>query len=74
MDERLAAMLSKVLKERSKNVVHKRDDQWVENVGKVKTEKEFMGKVLMREWGRQECGVAEENEKQRYRYQYVKRS
>jgi myosin protein heavy chain len=84
MDERLAAMLSKMLKERSRAITGKRDDQWVESVGKLKGEKEFMGKVLMREWGRQECGAVEEKrkgkgkegekEKQPYRYQYVKRS
>jgi predicted nucleic acid-binding Zn-ribbon protein len=76
MDERLAAMMSKVLKERTKHVVGKRDGQWAENVGKVSSEKELMGKVLLREWGRQEVGVAKEaeGEKQRYRYQYVRRS
>jgi myosin protein heavy chain len=76
MDERLAAMLSKMLKERSRAIAGKRDDQWVENVGRLKGEKELLGKVLMREWGKQECGAAkeEEREKQVYRYQYVKRS
>jgi chromosome segregation ATPase len=76
MDERLATMLSKVLKERARSVVGKRDGQWVESVGKVSGEKELMGRVLLREWGRQEVGVAKEGdgEKQRYRYQYVQRS
>jgi myosin protein heavy chain len=74
MDERLAATLSKMLKERSRAIVGKRDTQWADNVGKLKGEKEFMGKVLMREWGKQECGVVEEKEEQLYRYQYVKRS
>jgi chromosome segregation ATPase len=78
MDDRLAGMLSKVLKERSRNVASKRDDQWAESVGKLKSERELMGKVLMREWGRQECGVREEKEGaqegQTYRYKYVKRT
>lgn len=74
MDERLAATLSKMLKERSKNIVGKRDEQWIENVAKLKNEKDFMGKVLMREWGRQECGVVEEKENQTFRYQFVQRS
>lgn len=74
MDERLAAMLSKMLKERSKNVVGKRDEQWAASLDKLKGEREFMGKVLMREWGRQECGIAEEKENQLYRYQHIKRS
>lgn len=76
MDERLAGMLSKALKERARTVVGKRDGQWVESIGKVRDEREFMGKVLMREWGRQEVGVAREElgERQGYRYQFVKRS
>ncbi|KAF1847716.1 uncharacterized protein K460DRAFT_363757 [Cucurbitaria berberidis CBS 394.84] len=76
MDEKLAAMLSKLMKERAKTVVGKRDGQWVETVGKVQTEKELMGKVLLRQWGREEIGVAQEKrgERQGYAYQYVKRS
>lgn len=76
MDERLAAMLSKVLKERARTVVGKRDGQWAESLGKKKDEREFMGRVLMREWGRQEVGAAkeEEGEKQGYRYKYVKQT
>ncbi|KAL5427521.1 hypothetical protein PMIN04_001287 [Paraphaeosphaeria minitans] len=68
MDERLAAVLSKAAKERAKTVVNKRDGQWAE---RMQGEREFMGKVLMREWGRQEVGVAREGEKQGYRYKYV---
>jgi hypothetical protein len=71
MDERLAAVLSKAMKERAKSVVNKRDGQWAE---KLQGEREFMGKVLMREWGRQEVGIAPGDEKQGYRYKYVQRS
>jgi chromosome segregation ATPase len=76
MDERLAAMMTKVLKERSRTVVGKRDGQWVETIGKKSDERELMGRLLMREWGKQEVGVAKENEgeKQGYRYKYVKRT
>jgi myosin protein heavy chain len=74
MDEKLASMVTKMLKERSKNVVGKRDDQWTESMAKLRNDKELMGRVLMREWGRQECGVANDKENQLYRYQYVKRS
>lgn len=70
MDERLAAVLSKAMKERAKTMVSKRDGQWAE---KMQGEREFMGKVLMREWGRQEVGVALEGEKQGYRYKFVQR-
>lgn len=76
MDERLAAMLTKVLKERARSVIGKRDGQWAETVGKKGDERELMGRVLMREWGRQEVGVAKEGEgeKQGYRYKYVTRT
>jgi chromosome segregation ATPase len=75
MDEKLASMLSKVMKERAKTVVGKRDGQWQESVGQVQTEKELLGKVLLRQWGREEVGIAKEKqgEKQSYKYKYVKR-
>ncbi|KAL6703405.1 hypothetical protein ACN47E_009664 [Coniothyrium glycines] len=76
MDEKLAAVLSKVVKERARTVVGKRDGQWVDTVSKVQTEKELMSKVLLRQWGREEVGIADEtrDEKQAYRYKYVQRS
>jgi chromosome segregation ATPase len=75
MDEKLASMLSRVMKERAKTVVGKRDGQWQESVGQVQTEKELLGKVLLRQWGREEVGIAKEKqgEKQSYKYKYVKR-
>ncbi|CAO2647175.1 Nn.00g080970.m01.CDS01 [Neocucurbitaria sp. VM-36] len=76
MDEKLASLLSKLMKERAKTVVGKRDGQWVETVSKVQSEKELLGKVLLRQWGREEVGVADEKfgERQQYAYQYIKRS
>ncbi|ORX92830.1 hypothetical protein BCR34DRAFT_580855 [Clohesyomyces aquaticus] len=79
IDERLAGMLKNLVKERARSVVRKRDEQWVETMGEfrdLKEEREIIGRVLMREWGRQECGVAreEEGEKQGYRFKYVKRA
>ncbi|KAF1833973.1 hypothetical protein BDW02DRAFT_569502 [Decorospora gaudefroyi] len=75
MDERMAAMLSKLMKERARTVIGKRDGQWVESVKEMQSEKELLGKVLMRQWGREEVGVAreEEGERQRYKYQFVKK-
>jgi chromosome segregation ATPase len=74
MDEKLAKLLTKVMKERAKSVVGKRDGQWQESVGQVQGEKELMGKVLLRQWGREEVGIVDEKggEKQVYKYQYVK--
>jgi hypothetical protein len=75
MDEKLAALLSRVMKERAKTVVGRRDGQWQESVGQVQHEKELLGKVLLRQWGREELGIADEGEgeKQMYQYKYVKR-
>lgn len=71
LDERLAGVLSKTLKERTRSAVGRRDEQWA---AKMAGERAFMGKVLMREWGRQEEGVAAEGAKQGYRYKYATRS
>lgn len=71
MDEKLATVLSKVMKDRAKTVVGKRDGQWQESVGQVQSERELLGKVLMRQWGREEVGIQED--KQAYKYKYAKR-
>jgi hypothetical protein len=44
-------------------------------VGKVQSEKELLGKVLMKQWGREEVGIVDEGkgEKQAYKYKYVKK-
>ncbi|KAH4160204.1 hypothetical protein HBH43_176500 [Parastagonospora nodorum] len=75
MDEKLAKVLSKLMKERARTVVGKRDGQWQESVGQVQNDKELMGKVLLRQWGREELGIADEDhgEKQTYQYKYAKR-
>ncbi|KAF2023692.1 hypothetical protein EK21DRAFT_80283 [Setomelanomma holmii] len=75
MDEKLASMLSKLMKDKAKTVVGKRDGQWQESVGTVQSEKELLGRVLLRQWGREELGIADEKhgERQTYQYQYVKR-
>jgi chromosome segregation ATPase len=77
MDEKLATLLSKLMKEKAKTVVGKRDGQWTESVRELEEEKKLLGKVLMRQWGREEVGIDDEREakdgKQAYRYKYVKR-
>jgi hypothetical protein len=75
MDEKLATVLSKLMKDRAKTVVGKRDGQWQESVGQVQNEKELLGKVLLRQWGREELGIADEKygKKQTYQYKYTKR-
>ncbi|KAH7135221.1 hypothetical protein B0J11DRAFT_155197 [Dendryphion nanum] len=73
VDERLAATVSKLMKERAKTAVSRRDDQWTQSVEQLNEEKLFRGKVLLREWGRQECGVAAGDEYQLYSYKATKR-
>jgi myosin protein heavy chain len=75
MDEQLSHLLSKLMKERARTVVGKRDGQWEEVQKNAASEKELLGKVLMRQWGREECGSAEEKrgQKQLFEYKYVKR-
>jgi myosin protein heavy chain len=75
MDEKLAKALSRLMKERARTVVGKRDGQWQESVGQVQNDKELMGRVLLRQWGREELGIADEDhgEKQTYQYKYSKR-
>lgn len=75
MDEKLATLLSKLMKERAKTVIGKRDGQWQASVGQVQSDKELLGKVLLRQWGREEVGIADEQrgEQQGYQYKYMKR-
>jgi chromosome segregation ATPase len=73
MDERLALLLRSITKERAKTAIELRDGQWVKNMERLQGERELMGKVLMREWGKQECGAVAADENQAYRYLYVKR-
>lgn len=73
MDERLALLLRSITKERAKTAIELRDGQWVKNMERLQGERELMGKVLMREWGKQECGAVAPDENQAYRYLYVKR-
>jgi hypothetical protein len=74
MDEQLSTLLSKLMKERARTVVGKRDGQWEEVQRSSAGEKELLGKVLMRQWGREECGVAEEKGRgQVFEYKFVKR-
>lgn len=74
MDEQLSTLLSKLMKERARTVVGKRDGQWEEVQRNSAGEKELLGKVLMRQWGREECGVTEDKgKKQVFEYKFVKK-
>lgn len=74
MDEQLAHLLSKLMKERARTVVGKRDGQWEAVQRSAAGEKELLAKVLLRQWGREECGAVEgKGRSQLYEYKYVKK-
>lgn len=75
MDKQLSQLLSKLMKDRARAVVGKRDGQWEEVQKQAGAQRELLGKVLMRQWGREECGVADEGagEKQVFEYKFVRR-
>jgi chromosome segregation ATPase len=74
LDAQLASMLSRVVKERTRAVVGRRDGQWESKMAGVLAERETMGKVLLRQWGREEVGKEDkEDGTQGFRYQFVKR-
>ena len=80
MDEKLAGLLSGLVKEKARSVVGVRDGQWEERVKGLVGERELLGKVVMRQWGREElgAGAGEERDgeargKQKYGYKFVKR-
>ncbi|KAF2153356.1 hypothetical protein K461DRAFT_278175 [Myriangium duriaei CBS 260.36] len=56
MDARVAAALGK------------REERWVEKEKEWERERKLMAKALLRQWGREECGI--DNGEQRFRYQY----
>jgi chromosome segregation ATPase len=73
LDAQLASMLSRMVKERTRAVVGRRDGQWESQMAGVLAERETMGKVLLRQWGREEVGAEEKDGTQGFRYQFVKR-
>ncbi|KAK5166460.1 uncharacterized protein LTR77_008003 [Saxophila tyrrhenica] len=52
--------------------LHQREAHWREKQEAWEKERKVMGKALMRMWGREECGIADETkgEKQMYRYKF----
>jgi chromosome segregation ATPase len=46
--------------------------EWEKEKEDIKIEMELRGKLLLREWGRQEVGPPPVGEKQGYKYKYVK--
>jgi myosin protein heavy chain len=73
MNERFAALLKPLMKEKTKNAIENRDSKWQESFEKLQQERDLMGKVLMREWGKQECGRAKKGEAQAYRYHFPRK-
>ncbi|KAI9863707.1 MAG: hypothetical protein M1813_003730 [Trichoglossum hirsutum] len=62
---------SRELKKSLAESMKSRETYWKDKVDAMKKEREVMAKVLMHQWGREECGYSEP---QLYRYKYVKRT
>ncbi|RMZ68256.1 spindle pole body associated [Pyrenophora seminiperda CCB06] len=78
VDEKLAGLLNGLVKEKARSVVGVRDGQWEERVKGLVGERALLGKVVMRQWGREELGEdgdgkEEGRGKQKYGYKFVKR-
>ncbi|KAJ4373728.1 hypothetical protein N0V86_007871 [Didymella sp. IMI 355093] len=77
MDEQLSTLLSKLMKERARTLVGKRDGQWEEVQRSGAGERALLGKVLMRQWGGRSVvcplPLLRRGEGQVYAYRYVKK-
>ena len=60
------------LEARFAEAMEAREKEWMRRANLLFREREKMGKVLLREWGRAEMGQSKKGEKQAYRYKYVR--
>ncbi|KAI4189270.1 MAG: hypothetical protein L6R41_001591 [Letrouitia leprolyta] len=65
------ADINREMDERMQKMLEDREREWRRRIKIMFKERETMGKALVAAWGREECGVAGEGDKQRYRYRYV---
>lgn len=65
------AAINREMDERIQKTMEDREKEWRRRIKIMFKERDTMGKALMAAWGREECGIAKEGEKQRYRYRYV---
>lgn len=63
--------INREMDEKTQRMMEDREREWRRRIKVMFKERETMAKALMTAWGRQECGVAKEGEKQKYRYKYV---
>ncbi|KAI4141403.1 MAG: hypothetical protein L6R39_005349 [Caloplaca ligustica] len=63
--------INREMDEKVQKMMEDREREWRRRIKIMFKERETMAKALMTMWGREECGVAKEGEKQRYRYKYV---
>lgn len=64
-----SASVNQAMDERIAELLRAREREWARRFEALLSERKVMGKALLREWGREECGVGEP---QAYRYRYVK--
>ncbi|KAL8938325.1 MAG: hypothetical protein Q9216_003948 [Gyalolechia sp. 2 TL-2023] len=65
------ADINREMDKRVEKMMEDREREWRRRIKIMFKERETMGKALMAAWGREECGVAKDGEKQKYRYKYV---
>ncbi|KAL9010906.1 MAG: hypothetical protein Q9173_004197 [Seirophora scorigena] len=63
--------INREMDEKTQKMIEDREREWRRRIKVMFKERETMSKALMTAWGRDECGVAKEGEKQRYRYKYI---
>ncbi|KAL8961698.1 MAG: hypothetical protein Q9193_001782 [Seirophora villosa] len=63
--------INREMDEKTQKMIEDREREWRRRIKVMFKERETMSKALMTAWGRDECGVAKEGEKQRYRYKFI---
>lgn len=69
--ERLRAefdQVNKLMDKRVKEMMNHRDQEWINRIELLDKDRKIMGKILLREWGKDELG---KSEPQAYRYKYA---
>lgn len=66
--------VNRVVDERMIAAAKEREKMWKQKLAKVKGERRELGRALLREWGKEECGSAGIDKRQMYNYHYVKKA
>ena len=66
--------VNRIVDERMIAAAKEREKLWKQKLAKVKGERRELGRALLREWGKEECGNAGIDNRQMYNYHYVKKA